>query len=79
VNKLFAVRCVIGIEHVGRGAYTACQVVCLSCGPRATVVNYVYRLTMETTQQFRRLGVPLIILPRASREPARNDGFDPVQ
>jgi len=66
----------MGIQHVARGPHTACQVVCLLGGPLATVVNYVYRLTMQITHQFRRLGVPIIIIfPRPSREPSRNNGF----
>jgi len=45
--------------------------------PAATFVNCAY--TIQITQQFRRLGIPLItIFPRAARGPAHNNGCGPL-
>ena len=38
----------------------------------ATFINYVYNT--KITQQFKQLGIPLLIFPHASREPAKNNG-----
>jgi hypothetical protein len=58
----------MGLQHASR------QGVLL---PAATYINCVY--TVQFSQYFRQLGTPpTVIFPRAAREPAHNDGCDPL-